>query len=62
MAMSASVVEKSSKSRSSPSLPLHTMTSTPSGSWARSRAKRAWMEIKRALSMASTGRRGDAGV
>jgi hypothetical protein len=56
------VVEKSSKSRVASSFPLHTMTSMPGGSWAMSRANRAWMEINRALSMASTGRRGDAGV
>ena len=60
--MSDSVVEKSSKSRVPAALPLQTMTSTPGGSWAISRAKRAWMEMNRALSMASTGRLGDAGV
>ncbi len=60
--MSDSVVEKSSKSRKPSALPVQTMTSTPAGSWAISRAKRAWMEINSALSMASTGRRGDAGV
>jgi hypothetical protein len=60
--MRDSVVEKSSKSRVAPSLPVQTMTSTPGGSWAMSRAKRAWMEIIRALNMASTGRLGDAGA
>jgi len=60
--MSASVVEKSSKSRVELSSPVHTMTSTPGGSWAMSRAKRAWMEIIRALNMASTGRLGRTGV
>jgi hypothetical protein len=55
-------VEKSSKSRVPPSLPLQTITSTPGGSWAMSRLKRAWMEINRALSMASTGRLGEVGV
>jgi hypothetical protein len=60
--MRASVVEKSSKSRVPESSPLHTITSTPAGSWAMSRAKRAWIEIMRALSIASTGRLGSTGV
>ena len=60
--MSASVVEKSSKSRFPPSTPLHRMTSTPGGSWAISRPNRAWMEMRSALSMASTGRLGSWGV
>jgi hypothetical protein len=38
------------------------MTSTPAGICDISRAKREWMEIRRALSIASTGRLGDAGV
>ena len=42
--------------------PLQTMTSTPGGSCAISRTNREWMEINNALSIASTGRRGDAGV
>jgi hypothetical protein len=60
--MSAGVVEKSSNSRVASSVPLHTMTSTPAGSWVISRTNRAWMEMSRALSMASTGRRGVSGV
>ncbi len=60
--MSDSVVEKSSKSRDTPSFPTHRMTSTPGGSWAMSRAKRAWTEIISALTIASTGRFGWIGV
>jgi hypothetical protein len=56
-AISASVVEKSSNSRVLLSLPLHTITSTPAGSCAISRANLAWMEMRRASSIASTGRR-----
>ena len=60
--MSDSVVEKSSKSRVPSALPVQTMTSTPGGSCAISRAKREWMEMNSAFSIASTGRRGDAAM
>ena len=50
------MVEKSSKSRVAPSGPAQRMTSTPSGRWAMSRTKRAWMAMRRALTIPSTGR------
>jgi hypothetical protein len=60
--MSDSVAEKSSKSFVSLALPAKTRTSTPSGRLARSRANREWIERKKALRSASTGRFGVLGV
>ena len=41
--------------------PLKTTTSTPGGSDASSRTKRAWIATKNAVSAASAGRRGGRG-
>jgi hypothetical protein len=56
------VAEKSRYCADGSPPPLKTTTSTPGGSMASSRTKRAWMATKNAVSAASAGRLGGGGV